>query len=111
MIFLLDWSGSIDVTVTAFDGEYSTDGFNTKNIFEVKTGTRLPEFISNNLTLTKDKSPYVASKTTTIQDGATLTIEAGVEIHLKQSATIECSGNLIANGTAKNPIIFISDGV
>lgn len=93
--------------VTAFDGTFYTDGFNTKNIFEVKKGTLLPETISADLTLNKKNSPYTTTKTTTIKKGVTLTIEAGVEIHLKQSATIECSGNLIANGTAKSPITFM----
>ena len=93
--------------VTAFDGEFYTDGFNTKNIFEVKKGTQLPELIKTNLTLTKSNSPYATLKTTTIKNGATLTIEAGVEIQLEQDATIECYGNLIANGTAKQPITFM----
>lgn len=93
--------------ITAFDGEFYTDGFNTKNIFEVKKGTLLSETISTDLTLTKDHSPYTTLKTTTIEKGVTLTIEAGVEIHLKQDATIECYGNLIANGTATQPITFM----
>ena len=93
--------------ITAFDGEFYTDGFNTKNIFEVKKGTQLPELIETDLTLTKNNSPYLANKTTTIISGTTLTIEAGVEIHLTQGATIECSGNIIANGTEANPVIFM----
>ncbi|PCI98985.1 MAG: hypothetical protein COB15_04800 [Flavobacteriales bacterium] len=93
--------------VTAFDSEYYTDGFNTKNIFTVKRGTPLPQNISTNLTLTKEMSPYVGSIKTTIKKGATLTIDAGVEIHFKQDATIECYGNFIANGTAKEPIILM----
>jgi len=95
--------------VTAFDGEHYTDGFNTKNKFTVKKGSPLPQIISTDLTLTKDRSPYVTSKTTTIKKGATLTIEKGVEIHLKQDAIIECYGNMVANGTAENPILFVPD--
>jgi hypothetical protein len=93
--------------VTAFDGTFYTDGFNTKNIFEVKDGTLLPELIEADLTLTKANSPYTTLKTTTIKNGATLTIEAGVEIHLEQDATIECYGNFIAKGTSHHPIIFM----
>lgn len=93
--------------VTAFDGEYYTDGFNTKNILEVVKGTPLPTTISSNLTLTLDKSPYIAKTKTLIKEGATLTIDPGVEIHLPHAATIDCNGNFIANGTAKKPITFM----
>jgi hypothetical protein len=93
--------------VTAFDGQYYTDGFNTKNVFTVKKGTPLPTIISKNLTLTKANSPYSASKSTTLKKGATLTINAGVEIHLEQDATIVCFGDFFANGTALEPIVFM----
>ncbi|MDG1477839.1 MAG: CotH kinase family protein [Vicingaceae bacterium] len=93
--------------VTAFDGDFYTDGFNTKNIFEVKKGTPLPELIETDLTLTKANSPYSAKKTTTINKDVTLTIEAGVEVHLAQDATITCNGNLISNGTKEHPIVFM----
>ena len=93
--------------VTAFDGQYYTDGFNTKNIFTVKKGTPLPTVISNDLTLTKEHSPYLASKNTTLKKGATLTINAGVEIHLEQDAKLDCFGNFFANGTALEPIVFM----
>ena len=65
--------------VTAFDGDYFTDGFNTKNKFTVKKGTPLPTNISNDLILKKEHSPYLASKKTSIKAGATLTINAGVD--------------------------------
>lgn len=95
--------------ITAFDGQYYTDGFNTKNIFEVKHGSKLPTTISKNITLSHDKSPYIISKKTTIKQGATLTINAGVEIHLKENVTIECYGDIIANGTVESPITFMPD--
>jgi hypothetical protein len=93
--------------VSAFDGKYYTDGFNSKNILTVKKGTPLPTTISKSITLTKEKSPYIASKKTTIKNGATLTINAGVEIHLEQDAQIDCYGNFSANGTSLEPIVFM----
>ena len=93
--------------VTAFDGEYYTDGFNTKNIFNIVKGTPLPSVISKDYTLYQNKSPYIASDKTIINEGVTLTIEPGVDIHLPYAATIDCNGNFIANGTAKNPIVFM----
>lgn len=95
--------------ITAFDGEYYTDGFNTKNSCEVKRGAIIPSTISKNTTLKKEKSPYVIKQNTTIKKGVTLTIEEGVQIHFKQDINIECYGNIIANGTAENPITFMPD--
>lgn len=95
--------------ITAFDGKYYTDGFNTKNILEVKKGTKIPSTISKNITLTQAASPYVFGETTTIKKGVTLTIEKGVEIHLKQDATIECYGNIVAKGTTTSPITFMPE--
>ena len=89
------------------DAKFYTDGFNTKNKMVLKKGSPLPTTISQDLTLTKENSPYVASKKTTIKKGATLTINAGVEVHLEQDATIECSGNFKANGTSSEPIVFM----
>ncbi len=93
--------------VTAFDGKFYTDGFNTKNKMVLKKGSPLPTTISKDLTLTKENSPYVASKKTTIKKGVTLTINAGVEVHLEQDATIECFGNFKANGTSMEPVVFM----
>jgi len=93
--------------ITAFDGKFYTDGFNTKNEFTVKNATKLAEVLNSNLTLTKNNSPYGIDKILTIKKGVTLTIEKGVEIHLGQDAVIECSGDIIANGTVTEPILFI----
>lgn len=93
--------------ITAFDGEYYTDGFNTKNQFTVKHGTILPIKLTQNTTLIQRNSPYIIPNSLTIPPGVTLNIKQGVEIHLQQGAKIECSGNLIAKGTVKEPIKFI----
>jgi len=95
--------------ITAFDGTYYTDGFNTKNLMEIKRGTRLPETISKNMVLHKANSPYIIKQNTTIKAGVNITIESGVEFHIKQGANIDCYGNMICNGTAKNTIKFMPD--
>jgi len=95
--------------ITGFDGEYYTDGFNTKNVLTVKKGTVFPATISQSMTLKEANSPYTVNRSTTIKQGVTLTIEAGTEIHLKEGVNIECYGNILANGTAKKPIIFMPD--
>ncbi|MBL4594221.1 MAG: CotH kinase family protein, partial [Flavobacteriales bacterium] len=95
--------------ITAFDGKYYTDGFNTKNVLEVKKGTKLPTTISKNTTLKKENSPYIINKNTTINPGITLTIDPGVNVCLKQDVNISCYGNIIANGTSTNLITFMPD--
>jgi hypothetical protein len=95
--------------ITAYDGEYYTDGFNTKNILEVKRGTELPPIISKDMVLKKTNSPYIIPTTTTIKKGVILTLEEGVEVHLKENVTVQCYGSIIANGTKENPILFIPD--
>ena len=96
-------------SVRASDGNYQTDGFNTKNIFIVKEATKLSTILSENKTLTKDNSPYVISSELNILEEVTLTIEKGVSIHLKKGVNISCSGNIIANGTRAEPIVFTPD--
>ncbi|OFZ01630.1 MAG: hypothetical protein A3K10_11525 [Bacteroidetes bacterium RIFCSPLOWO2_12_FULL_31_6] len=95
--------------ITASDGKFLTDGFNTKNIIEVKEGNKLPVVISKNMLLKKVNSPYVVSQNMTINSSITLTIEKGVEIQLKQNVNITCNGNIIANGTPEEPILFTPD--
>jgi parallel beta-helix repeat protein len=71
--------------------------------------------------LTVANSPYIIEGRATVPVGQTLTIEPGVEVKLKSSASylstwfdfaagnvgvIRVKGNIIANGTSQNPIIF-----
>lgn len=95
--------------VTANDGEYKTDGFNTKNMFFVKKGTPVPKIIQQKLTLTKQQSPYLVQEDLLVEETGELWIEEGVEIHLKEDVNIKCNGNIIAHGTHDEPIVFMPD--
>ena len=66
----------------------------------------IPEIISGDLTLGIECSPYMASGNITIQKGATLTIDAGVEIWMPEDASININGVMNANGTAEKGITF-----
>jgi parallel beta-helix repeat protein len=66
----------------------------------------IPEIISGDLTLDIECSPYLASGNITIQSGATLTIDAGVEIWMPEDASITINGVMNANGTANKGITF-----
>ncbi len=75
--------------------------------------------ISGNWTLAN--SPYIIQGRAIVPNGQTLTIEPGVEVRLKSSASVSPSwfdysagnvgvirvvGNIIANGTTDDPIVF-----
>jgi len=92
--------------VTATDGEFSVNGFNSKNIFEKADCTALFGSISKNTFLSNRKSPYLLNQTLTIEKEVALTIEKGVEIRMDTGVNILVHGRFLAEGTQKNPIIF-----
>lgn len=65
--------------------------------------------VESNLTLTKANSPYVVEdRMLQVAQGATLTIEPGVVIKFYDDAGLKILGNIIANGTADDPIVLTS---
>ena len=55
---------------------------------------------------TADKSPYIVTSDITITAGTTLYIQSGVEVLLNRNCNFKVQGNLVANGTSENTIIF-----
>lgn len=53
-----------------------------------------------------EKSPYTIEGGIFVNDGATLTIESGVEIIFKTNDRMRIHGRLIARGTERQPILF-----
>ena len=66
----------------------------------------LPLIMSEDLTLTADCSPYLASGKSVVEAGATLIIEPGVEIWFPTDAQLVVRGALLAEGTSESPIVF-----
>jgi len=62
--------------------------------------------ISSDTTLSKDGSPYSLTSNMLIQEGATLTIEPGVIINVDDGKYIKAEGQIIANGTSSERIVF-----
>ena len=74
--------------------------------FEENGQCILPEQITEDLTLSKECSPYVAQSDITIEEGAVLFIEEGVEIWMPEEASIFVHGSIQATGTEEQRIII-----
>ncbi len=95
--------------IMAYDGIHYTDGFNTKNILEIKTPTIVNKNISKNTVWTKENSPYLVTDHLVINDEINLSIEPGVTVLFKNNISVTCNGSINAEGTNENPIIFRPD--
>lgn len=69
-------------------------------------GQVLPDVIEKDTTLYKVNSPFLIPDTLTINEGVTLTIEAGSEINFSSNSIVLVYGNLFANGTVSDSIFF-----
>jgi len=68
--------------------------------------TPLGGILATNLQLSADKSPYLLTGDLTVNPNVTLTVEPGVTIRVAGNAAIRVRGQLVAKGTAKEPILF-----
>ncbi|MCB2220721.1 MAG: hypothetical protein KQI35_10015 [Bacteroidetes bacterium] len=57
----------------------------------------------------KCNSPYLIEETTTIEDGDTLIIQAGVTVVFTQDVYIEIIGHILANGNEQDSVYFYLD--
>jgi len=78
-------------------------------IFEDLGFCTLPAEINVNTTLFKSCSPYISNGNVLVKEGATLTVEPGVEIRMAQNASLTINGNININGTEKNPVLIHSN--
>ena len=71
--------------------------------------TILQGMINSNVTLTKDKSPYLVVGDVVVFPKWKLTIEPGVELRFENGIKLQIRGTLEALGTENNPISFTSN--
>ncbi len=83
-----------------------TDDLSLTALYESEGNCILPPVISQDTSLDKDCSPYLAQGDITILPGVNLAIEPGVEIWMPPEANIFVRGKISAKGTAPNRISF-----
>lgn len=72
----------------------------------VRADTAISGSIQGSLALSG--SPYLVTSRLTVPAGATLTIDAGVQLKFQDRVQMFVSGTLLANGTAAAPVVFTS---
>lgn len=97
--------------VEATDGEFTTIGYNSKNLLKVKHYTELNSNINTPTKLTIEKSPYLISQDILIT--ASLEVEPGVAFYFNNNSTFQVNyASIQLNGTKSAPITFAPmDGV
>ncbi len=99
------WQGALNSTK---DSASLTLNANTNltAVFESINAQFLPPVISADRILTQALSPYLAKGDVTIESGATLIVQPGVEILMPEKASIYVRGKIQMRGTARLPIII-----
>lgn len=98
--------GPVTITATATDGKGGTASVTR----ELDVATPWVGNVSSALTWSKGSSPYILTPSAldmTIEPSGRLTIDAGVKVYTdKQDMRIFVNGQLLANGTAAEPVTF-----
>ncbi len=68
--------------------------------------TNITSEVTGHVTLTVDRSPYVASEGLNIQEGSMLEVEAGVIVKFAPGRGVDIHGNLLLQSTENNKITF-----
>ena len=92
------------------DADFTAPGYQVARITLYRSDTVLS---GGNVsgTWTVSTSPYIVQGDITVPAAATLTIDPGVVVYAEQGVTINVAGNIQANGTADQPILFTGPDV
>ena len=81
----------------------------TYPIAPVKADTAVGGVINEDTTWTKVNSPYIVTNNVLVSSGVTLTIDPGVTVKFNSAKGLQIEGQLIAQGTESEPIVFTSN--
>ncbi len=110
------WPGENDAKVEALDGEMVVVDTGSAEILYVPPWRRPGGELTENTLWTIDafwqgyRSVYVVEENVVVQPGVVLRIGAGTTVMLRNSASLIVFGQLLADGTAAEPIIFTHYG-
>lgn len=76
---------------------------------DVNATTYVSGHITTDTTWNISGNPYIVTYDVFVDDNATLTIEAGVEVRMRERVYFHVDGDLIAVGNESDPISFTSD--
>jgi len=93
------------ITVVAFASSTPVDS-KTIEIVYIPPDRVVGGEISGTTTWTREPSPYVIKESVVVNPGVSLTIEPGTEVMLAGGQSLVILGELLANGTEEDPIIF-----
>ncbi len=117
-VTMRDYMGSFDVAmpmnngektiyVTVYDASGNASSVMSATVTLIDQKTEVSGIISgDNLTWTKDKSPYLVTGSVYVEEGTTLTIEPGVDVQFNGPFNIYVEGVLKAEGTPSERIKF-----
>ncbi len=83
--------------------------FDSRNPLEVKNFTYLPCVIDEDMVLTAENSPYIVDCDVEVLANVKLSVAENVEIVFAGSYSIKIFGEIHAEGSRQNPIIFRAD--
>lgn len=104
LVTTLDKQGTYYWTVTASDGQNTTDGFDKFHSFIYRKGTLLQSPITGIVTLTEAESPYTANGDIIVEKGAVLQAEPGARLQVSPTRNIIVYGKIDMQGTAAKPV-------
>ena len=100
-------NGEKTIYITVYDGSGNASVVMKATVTLVDQKTEVAGLLNDeNLTWTKDKSPYLVTGSVYVSEGDTLTIEPGVDVQFAGPYSIHVVGRILAQGTEKEHIKF-----
>ena len=100
-------NGEKTIYVTVYDGSGNASEIKKATVTLVDQKTEVSSvLVDENLTWTKEKSPYLVTGSVYVKEGDTLTIEPGVDVQFAGPFDIYVDGQIIAEGTEDEHIKF-----
>ena len=100
-------NGEKTIYVTVYDGSGNASEVMKATVTLVDQKTEVSSvLVGENLTWTKEKSPYLVTGSVYVKEGDILTIEPGVDVQFAGPFDIYVDGRIIAEGTESEHIKF-----